>query len=67
MFLPSLAQDASLLQHNENVLNSIDRISDVKENSGNKYYRFDETKCIEWLKSRVAKAEPGMFFWHSRF
>lgn len=35
-------------------------ICDVKENNGDKYYRFDEAKCIKWLKTRVAKAEPGM-------
>lgn len=60
MFLPSLAQDASLLQHNDSILNSLDTICDVKMNSGDKYYRFEEAKCIEWLKTRVAKVEPGM-------
>lgn len=59
IFTSSVARDASLLIQKEDTTRLFDWICDVKESGGDKYYRFDESKCVAWLKRRVQKVETS--------
>lgn len=59
IFMSSVARDASILIQSEKTTRLFDWVCDVKEAGGDKYYRFDESKCLVWLKRRVQKVETS--------
>ena len=59
IFTSSVARDASLLIQSEKTTRLFDWVCDVKESGGDKYYRFDESKCLAWMKRRVQKVEAS--------
>ncbi|KAK8801680.1 hypothetical protein WA538_005515 [Blastocystis sp. DL] len=66
--MSSVARDASILIQSEKTTRLFDWVCDVKEAGGDKYYRFDESKCLVWLKRRVQKVETNLFeLWKSKF
>ena len=59
IFTPAQVEHAPLLANNETVKKTLPLVCDVKQLGEDCYYKFDQEKCIQWLKGRVTKAEEG--------
>lgn len=59
IFTPAQVEHAPLLASNETVKKTLPLVCEVKQLGEDCYYKFDQEKCIQWLKGRVVKAEEG--------
>ena len=59
IFTPAQVEHAPLLASNETVKKTLPLVCEVKQLGEDCYYKFDQEKCIQWLKGRVTKAEEG--------
>ena len=62
MFVSRDYPDVACLVRNSTVNNTIHLICEEKRSGEDRFYQFSKSKCIEWLRSRVALIEEGECF-----
>ena len=57
LFMSNEYPDIDCLNHNKTILALLDKIRDTKQFGEDVFYRYNKSKCVDWIKERVLIAK----------